>query len=200
MNFFKEIDGIIGTNTVTISVTKDNARLIVLVVPRGKDGEPTPDFVPMTISGTPEQLDAGFMMSLSKSLDLLSGIKANLDEIEKAAAKTKEKAAKTKPGKSSDKKTKEEATLPMADEPDINEPEGDDDIPWEDTSVDKQTGEIKTPEPAKAGSQSESEPGKPAKPAAVKPAAAKKPEPVQATMTPEPEPTPEPPKPTEDEW
>lgn len=189
MNFFKEIDGIIGTNTVTISVTKDNARLIVLVVPRGKDGEPTPDFVPMTISGTPEQLDAGFMMSLSKSLDLLSGIKANLDEIEKAAAKTKEKAAKTKPGKSSDKKTKEEATLPMTDEPDDSEPE-EDDPPFD---VDTETGEVK-PEPTKA------EPVKPAKPAAVKPAAAKKPEPVQATMTPEPEPTPEPPKPTEDEW
>jgi PRTRC genetic system protein E len=193
MNFFKEIDGIIGTNTVTISVTKDNARLIVLVVPRGKDGEPTPDFVPMTISGTPEQLDAGFMMSLSKSLDLLSGIKANLDEIEKAAAKTKEKAAKTKPGKSTDKKTKEEATLPMTDDPDPDEPEGDDDLPWEDTSVDKETGEVK-PEQTKA------EPAKPAKPASAKPAAAKKPEPVQATMTPEPEPTPEPPKAAEDEW
>lgn len=195
MKFFTELDGIIGTNTITITVTKSKDKLIILTVPRGKDGDPIDDFVPLSVSGSPEQLDAGYMVALSKSIEILASLRSNLDDIEKAAAETKEEAVKTekkKAEKKADKKGDKKPEVKAAEPEPTKEPP----LPWE--NVDTETGEIDpTPEPI-----AETPEPKPVAPKVAEPKKAHEaPVATQQSLMPEPEaPKVEQIKTAEDEW
>ncbi|MBN2523533.1 MAG: PRTRC system protein E [Bacteroidales bacterium] len=198
MKFFTELDGIIGTNTITITVTKSKDKLIVLTVPRGKDGDPIDDFVPLSISGSPEQLDAGYTIALSKSMDILAAMKSNLEDIEKAAAETKEEAAKTAK-KKADRKTEKKEDKKVEAEP---EPTKEPPLPWE--NVDTETGEVKD-EPVteeKSTTMNAIPEPKPVAPKAAEPKKAPEtPVTTQQSLMSEPEaPKVEPTKTAEDDW
>lgn len=107
MNFFQEIKEIIGDKTITISVTAEGERLTVISLPRAKNDEPLIGFVPLCLSGTADQLDAGFMNSLAKSVEVLNGLQSNISEVEKSTVKTKSESALTSGKKSRTKKKAE---------------------------------------------------------------------------------------------
>jgi PRTRC genetic system protein E len=145
MKFFEELKGIIGDKTVVISITADGERLIVVSLPKDKNDEPLTGFVPLCMSGTPDQLEAGFMNSLAKSVEVLNGLKSNLDAVEKskveASSKTTIPSTKKGKGKKDEKAsdTKEEPSgtegLPFSDATDEEADNVFDD-------VDQETGEI----------------------------------------------------------
>lgn len=145
MKFFEELKGIIGDKTVVISITADGERLIVVSLPKDKNDEPLTGFVPLCMSGTPDQLEAGFMNSLAKSVEVLNGLKSNLDAVEKSKV---EASVKTTVPSTKKVKSKKDEKVPETKE----EPSGEEGLPFSDSTdedadnvfddVDTDTGEI----------------------------------------------------------
>ena len=119
--------------TVQLTIRKDGDKLVVLLVPKldvSKD-EIQREIVPLTVTGTPDELDQLFFQSIAGALKQAGGLQVNLTEFEaglkKAAAKASGKDAKVvAPAK--DTKPKEATkAIDFDAKPD----------------VDKETGEIK---------------------------------------------------------
>jgi len=127
MKFFEELKGIIGDKTITISITADGERLIVVSLPKDKNEEPLKGFVPLCVSGTPEQLDAGFMNSLAKSVEVLNGLKSNISDVEKSTVDTPTKTTTTSKGRKSKKDEKAETAA-------TEEPSGEEGLPFSDSA------------------------------------------------------------------
>jgi len=126
MKFFEELKGIIGDKTITISITADGERLIVVSLPKDKNEEPLKGFVPLCMSGTPEQLDAGFMNSLAKSVEVLNGLKSNINDVEKSTVDAPVKTTTSKGRKSKKDEKVETATN--------EEPSGEEGLPFSDST------------------------------------------------------------------
>lgn len=128
MKFFEELKEMIGDNTITISVTADGGRLILVCLPKPKGDKPLDGMVPLCISGTPEQLEAGFMTALASSVQVLNGLKTNLEAVKESKVEPETKPTTTKPGKKGKTKTEE----PKKEE----EPSGVEGLPFDDGSGD----------------------------------------------------------------
>lgn len=176
MNFFKELKEIIGDKTVTISITADGERLVVVSLPKAKNDEPLTGFVPLCMTGTPDQLEAGFMNSLAKSVEVLNGLKSNLDAVEKSKVETSAKTTTTTSKKGKGKKEEKQAE-------EAETPSGDEGLPFSDSTEedpDDVFSDVK-PTDSPANSASESKPNPSPVPAA-KPAPAAAPAAQQATI------------------
>jgi PRTRC genetic system protein E len=137
MGFFEEIKGIIGDMNITISITASGERLTVISLPKPKDkDEPLKGFVPLCITGTAEQLDAGFINSLAKSVDVLNGLQSNLNDVEQSTLEAEEKPKGVKTTRKTRSK-KEEVKKEVKEEVPAEEPSGDDDLPFSDTKESK---------------------------------------------------------------
>ena len=201
MNFFEEIKGIIGDKTITISITADGERLTVISLPRSKNDEPLVGFVPLCLSGTSDQLDAGFMNSLAKSVEVLKGLQSNLDEVEKSTIESKSKPAPT-----ATKKTRGKKEAATTEENADKEPSNDSGLPFSDstdTEADSVFDDVNidppvqhsTPTPAPTPTAS-----RPA-PAAARPATQPAPAPAaQQTMNMPEQPSSQPINEASDEW
>lgn len=146
MKFFEELKGIIGDKTITISITADGERLIVVSLPKDKNEEPLKGFVPLCVSGTPEQLDAGFMNSLAKSVEVLNGLKSNISDVEKSTVDTPTKTTTTSKGRKSKKDEKAETAA-------TEEPSGEEGLPFSDSAEndsDDVFSDVKADEPQAA--------------------------------------------------
>jgi len=153
MKFFEELKGIIGDKTITISITADGERLIVVSLPKDKNEEPLKGFVPLCMSGTPEQLEAGFMNSLAKSVEVLNGLKSNISEVEKS---TIDAPAKTTTSKGRKSKIDEKVEAASNEEPSGEEglpffdnAENDPDDVFSDIKADEPQAAAETPAPVK---------------------------------------------------
>jgi len=199
MKFFEELKGIIGDKTITISITADGERLIVVSLPKDKNEEPLKGFVPLCMSGTPEQLEAGFMNSLAKSVEVLNGLKSNISEVEKSTIDAPAKTTTSK-GRKSKKDEKVEAASneePSGEEglPFSDNAENDPDDVFSDIKADEPQAAAETPAPVK---QEESAPKTSPQPKMPQPAKQQE----QQTVFPE-QPAPENSQPineSSDEW
>lgn len=149
MGFWKLMSELIDGYTVQLTIRKSENKIIVLLVPKldVKKDEVQREIVPLTISGTPDELDQGFFMAIAEGLQKTSGLQSNIKDYEaslkkadtKAAPKSGAKgiAAPKKPDlfdKKKDEKAKTEEKVPV--------------------NVDEETGEIKEEpktEPVKQG-------------------------------------------------
>jgi PRTRC genetic system protein E len=203
MSFFKEIYERIGDYTLSLTIQRDKGQLVVMLVPKleAKKDDALKEIIPLTVKGTPDQLDAGFILAISQGISLTTGLQTNIKEFE-AGLKKAEKKLKGKDEKKDDKKTdtKVEDVKDDDDDDDDDDNKTDEDqIPFGDDKVDTNTGEIKEPAGEK---QSETKKAPEAKAKSVEPKA-KEPKAVKEEKIPEPESTAlsgEITKTDEDEW
>lgn len=124
--FFQSMNQMMTPNVdITLVIRKSaEGRMAVSVLPKSntlKD-EAQNSIVPLTLNGTPEELDSGFMQVVARPMQKASGLISNMAQFEaqanKAASSSKEaKEAKTKESKEDrEKREKYEKNLKKAEE------------------------------------------------------------------------------------
>jgi len=167
MGFFKDIYERIGDYTLNLCITKDKGQLVVMLVPKleAKNDDSLKEIIPLTVKGTPDQLDAGFILAISQGIQMTTGLQTNIKEFE-AGLKKAEKKVKGK----NDKK---ESVNTNTTDNDIKT--DNDQMPFDADDVDPDTGEIKEEKPADAKEEKKVKPAEP-KAKTAEPKAKKEPE------------------------
>ena len=123
--FFTAIHQMMTENVdLTIVIRKANGQLTVATLPKsnGLKDEAQNQIVPLTVTGTPQELDAGFLQTVTRPMQKASGLIANMVQFEaqadKAAANSKAaKEAKSKESKEErEKREKYEKLMKKAEE------------------------------------------------------------------------------------
>lgn len=123
--FFTAIHQMMTENVdLTIVIRKANGQLTVATLPKsnGLKDEAQNQIVPLTVTGTPQELDAGFLQTVTRPIQKASGLIANMAHFEaqadKAAANSKAaKEAKSKESKEErEKREKYEKLMKKAEE------------------------------------------------------------------------------------
>ena len=123
--FFTAIHQMMTENVdLTIVIRKANGQLTVATLPKsnGLKDEAQNHIVPLTVTGTPQELDAGFLQTVTRPIQKASGLIANMVQFEaqadKAAANSKAaKEAKSKESKEErEKREKYEKLMKKAEE------------------------------------------------------------------------------------
>ena len=88
--FFTQFNQLMtGSVDVTMVIRKSTTGMTVSVLPKsnGLKDEAQNHIVPLTLSGTPEELDNGFFQTIARPVQKVSGLLANMAEFEKQADK-----------------------------------------------------------------------------------------------------------------
>lgn len=107
--FFTQFNQLMaGSVDVTVVIRKSTTGMTVSVLPKsnGLKDEAQNHIVPLTLSGTPEELDNGFFQTIARPVQKVSGLLANMAEFEKQADKAAKDSKAAKETKA--KETKEE--------------------------------------------------------------------------------------------
>lgn len=107
--FFTQINQMMNQSVdITMVIRKSATGMTVSVLPKsnGLKDEAQNRIVPLTISGLPEELDAGFIGAIAKPIRKVSGLLTNMAEFEKQADKAAADSKASKEQKA--KETKEE--------------------------------------------------------------------------------------------
>jgi PRTRC system protein E len=105
--FFTQINGIMNQGVdITLVIRKKEGQLMVSAMPKtnGLKDEAQNHIVPLTVTGTPEELDRGFLPTICRPIQKAAGLLVNMNRFEqqadkaainsKAAKELKEKEAK----------------------------------------------------------------------------------------------------------
>ncbi len=123
--FFTAIHQMMTENVdLTIVIRKANGQLTVATLPKsnGLKDEAQNHIVPLTVTGTPQELDAGFLQTVTRPIQKAGGLIANMAQFEaqadKAAANSKAaREAKSKESKEErEKREKYEKLMKKAEE------------------------------------------------------------------------------------
>lgn len=110
MEFFKKINDLLGEGcTLSINVAKKGDTLTVGVLPGNplvKDAA-AKNLTPLNISGTPEELDEGFLGAIEAPISRTTGLLVDMASFEKGEAEAKAKSAML--AKQKEEKQKKEA-------------------------------------------------------------------------------------------
>lgn len=110
MEFFKKINELIGEGcTLSINVAKKGDMLVVAVLPGNplvKDAA-AKNLAPLNISGTPDELDEGFLAAIEAPISRTTGLLVDMASFEKGEAEAKAKSAML--AKQKEEKQKKEA-------------------------------------------------------------------------------------------
>lgn len=107
--FFTQFNQLMtGSVDVTMVIRKSTTGMTVSVLPKsnGLKDEAQNHIVPLTLSGTPEELDNGFFQTIARPVQKVSGLLANMAEFEQQADKAAKDSKAAKDMKA--KETKEE--------------------------------------------------------------------------------------------
>ena len=107
--FFTQFNQLMaGSVDITLVIRKSATGMTVSVLPKsnGLKDEAQNHIVPLTLSGTPEELDGGFFQTIARPVQKVSGLLTNMAEFEKQADKTAKDSKAAKEVKA--KETKEE--------------------------------------------------------------------------------------------
>lgn len=98
--FFQSINTMMAAGTdLSINIRKVGEQLVVATLPRNNNlkDEAQSYLTPLTVTGTPLELDAGFLQAILQPIQKASGLLINLEQFEKQAAATASKAKSEKP-------------------------------------------------------------------------------------------------------
>ena len=98
--FFQSINTMMAAGTdLSINIRKVGEQLVVATLPRNNNlkDEVQSYLTPLTVTGTPMELDAGFLQAILQPIQKASGLLINLEQFEKQAAATASKAKTEKP-------------------------------------------------------------------------------------------------------
>ena len=119
--FFTAIHQMMTENVdLTIVIRKANGQLTVATLPKsnGLKDEAQNHIVPLTVTGTPQELDAGFLQTVTRPIQKAGGLIANMAQFEAQAANSKAaREAKSKESKEErEKREKYEKLMKKAEE------------------------------------------------------------------------------------
>lgn len=98
--FFQSINTMMAAGIdLSINIRKVGEQLVVATLPRNNNlkDEAQSYLMPLTVTGTPMELDAGFLQAILQPIQKASGLLINLEQFEKRAAATASKAKTEKP-------------------------------------------------------------------------------------------------------
>ncbi len=111
MDLFEKLSEIMGEgSTVTMTVAKSGKGMTVSVMPGNslvKDAAKS-KFVPINVSGTPKELDEGFLDTILNPIAKANGLLTNMKDFEEAAEKAKKSSEMEKKAKEEQKKVGDE--------------------------------------------------------------------------------------------
>lgn len=116
MEFFKPLVEVAGKfESLTIKITPVGDKLTVLVLPGVNNKELNEKLIPVTMTGTAQELDDEFLVHIKQAIAAVTGVTTNLEQFEKkveeAGKELEEEAKDSKPAKSN-KKEKPAAKKP----------------------------------------------------------------------------------------
>lgn len=109
--FFTAIHQMMTENVdLTIVIRKVNGQLTVATLPKsnGLKDEAQNLIVPLTVTGTPQELDAGFLQAVTRPIQKASGLITNMAQFEAQADKAAANSKATKEAKSKESKEERE--------------------------------------------------------------------------------------------
>lgn len=111
MDLFKKLNDILGEgNTLTLAVSAKKGVMTVSVMPGNpavKDAA-TAKLVPLNVSGTPEELDEGFIEAIARPVAATTGLLTNMAQYEKSLAEAKAKTKMEEDRKTAESSKKKE--------------------------------------------------------------------------------------------
>lgn len=111
MEVFKKIDEMLGEgSTLTITIAKKGEELVVGILPGNslvKDSAKN-RIVPLNLTGTPEELDNGFIEAIAAPITKSSGLLTNMASFEKAQEEAEKKSKMEAEKKSAEDKRKKD--------------------------------------------------------------------------------------------
>lgn len=122
---FKELDKVMAPGTdLSLAIRKDGCKMTVSVLPKssGVKDSAKDQIVPLVVSGSPEELDEGFLSIVTKPVETVCGLLSRIEEFERAgqqAAAASRMAKEQKDKAASEEKARKEkydALLAKADE------------------------------------------------------------------------------------
>lgn len=113
MELFKTLSEVIGNGcTVKITVSQKDGEMTVSVLP-GNDlvKDSAKNMIsPLSVTGTPEELDNGFVELISAPIKKASGLLSNLEAFEKSAEEAKQRSKMEEESKAAEAKRKKDLT------------------------------------------------------------------------------------------
>lgn len=110
--FFQSINQMMSSGVdITLVIRKSaEGRMAVSLLPKSNalKGEAQNSIVPLTVSGLPEELDAGFLQTVFRPVQKVSGLIANMEQFEAQAEKAASSGKGTKSKESKEDKEKRE--------------------------------------------------------------------------------------------
>lgn len=109
--FFTAIHQMMTENVdLTIVIRKANGQLTVATLPKsnGLKDEAQNHIVPLTVTGTPQELDAGFLQTVTRPIQKAGGLIANMAQFEAQADKAAANSKAAKEAKSKESKEERE--------------------------------------------------------------------------------------------
>ncbi len=98
--FFQSINTMMAAGTdLSINIRKVGEQLVVSTLPRNNNlkGEAQSYLIPLMVTGTPIELDAGFLQAILQPIQKAGGLLINLEQFEKQAQATASKTKSEKP-------------------------------------------------------------------------------------------------------
>ena len=97
---------------LTIVIRKANGQLTVATLPKsnGLKDEAQNHIVPLTVTGTPQELDAGFLQTVTRPIQKAGGLIANMAQFEAQADKAAANSKAAREAKSKESKEEREKT------------------------------------------------------------------------------------------
>ncbi len=110
-NFFTQMKSVIGQAEVQINIKTKGDLLTVMVLPKTTANDPAlQEIQPLIMSGTPEDLDSGFIAAVRGPLKKTVGLISNVEDFEASTAKAAKETQATKAAEDKLKKEREEET------------------------------------------------------------------------------------------
>ncbi len=113
MNLFKTLSEVLGNGcTATITIAQKDGIMTIGVLPGNdlvKDAAKN-QIVPLNITGTPDELDEGFVSAIAEPIQKTSGLLVDMAAYEKAAEEAKAKSKMEEERKAAEKTRKEQFT------------------------------------------------------------------------------------------
>lgn len=117
MELFKTLSDVLGDGcTVNLTIAQKDGKMTVSVLPGNNIVKDTAknNIIPLTVTGNPDELDAGFAALIAKPVAKATGLLSNMADYEKAADEAAAKSKMEADKKATEEKVKKEFAAWMA--------------------------------------------------------------------------------------
>ncbi len=107
MEFFRELSRIgAGFNKITLTIAEKDGKMTIAFIPETKKEDVNRKLIPVTMTGTPMEVDEGFFPNIIAAVEKVTGLVTNMEQVEqtiKTAQEEQKKDGEEKKDKSTSK-------------------------------------------------------------------------------------------------